>query len=567
MLRRAGWLGLLVVVTLWVAPAPSLAEEHAVAAPPSGLGRLWSPPPQQPDPSGEVARLQLRRNLVNVTKLALALTGAGLLAWGLWLRRSGRPEGHRTGRDALLAALGFAGFWGWWNFLYLHYPDALHTNNFYVYYVGAKYFPELGYSRLYECTAVADLRSGLRGRVLRRRITDLHSYELVDTREIVAHPERCTAHFSPARWAAFQHDVAWFRSRIPAVEWEDMQRDHGYNAPPSWGLLGTLLAGSAPASTPQVVALVLLDPLLDLAMWSCVWWAFGWRALCVALLYWGTNHTAEYSWTGGSFLRDDWLAATLIGLCLLRRDRPTGAGFLLGYAALLRIFPALALLGVGLAALLAMAREGRVVLRPEHRRLAGGAALAVALVVPLSSLVAGGASSWRDFADNTRLHVGTPANNLVGLQMLISYDHDARLSQLLTRAQDPSAAWKQARRSAFAERRWAYWAGVAAYLLLLGRALRRREDWEAAILGLGAMLVLIEPTCYYTSILLAFGLLWTRREGIGVALLALSAAQWGVAAAFDAWDEIFTWQSVPLVAFVFYATATMGARGGDEAPR
>jgi hypothetical protein len=566
MLRRAGWLGLLVVVTLWVAPAPALAGGRAVAAQASGLGRLWSPPPQ-PDPSGELAGLQLRRNLVNVTKLALALAGTGLLAWGLWLRRAGRPESHRAARDALLAALGFAGFWGWWNFLYLHYPDALHTNNFYVYYIGAKYFPELGYGRLYECTAVADLRSGLRARVLRRRMTDLHSYDLVDTSEIVAHPELCTAHFSPRRWAAFQRDVAWFRSRIPAVEWEDMQTDHGYNPPPSWGLLGSPLARSAPASTPQVVALVLLDPLLDLVMWACVWWAFGWRALCVALLYWGTNHTAEYAWTGGSFLRDDWLAATVVGLCLLRRGRHTGAGFLIGYAALLRVFPALALVGVGLSTLRAMLGEGRAALRPEHRRLALGAALAVALVVPLSSFVAGGASSWLAFADNTRLHLETPANNLVGLQMLLSYDHDARLSELLTRAEDPSAAWKQARRRAFEGRRWLYWAGVATYLLLLGRALSRREDWEAAILGLGAMLVLIEPTCYYTSILLAFGLLWTRREAIGVALLALSAAQWVVAAAFEPWDEIFTWQSVPLVAFVLYATALMGARQGEEARR
>ncbi len=96
---------------------------------------------------------------------------------------------------------------------------------------------------------------------------------------------------------------------------------------------------------------------------------------------------------------------------------------------------------------------------------------------------------------------------------------------------------------------------MLAYLVLLARALVRQEDWVAAILGLGAMLVVIEPTCYYTSILLAFGLLWTRREGIGVALLALSCVQWAVASRFQAWDEIFTWQSVALVAFVVFASA------------
>lgn len=564
MLRCAGCLGLLTLVWLWLTPAPALAEPSAAAAVPTSLGRLWSQPPDRPDPGGEIARFQLRRNLANVTKLGMALAGAGLLAWGIWLRRRGRPEAHAATRDALLAALGFAGFFGWWNFLYLHFPDALHTNNFYVYYVNGKYFPELGYDRLYECTAVADLHAGLRARVLRRQITDLHTYALVGTREIVAHPERCTAHFSPERWAAFEHDLAWFRSRVDPDDWEEMQRDHGYNPPPSWGLLGTPLARSAPASTGQVVALVLLDPLLDLLMWACVWWAFGWRALCVALLYWGTNHTAEFSWTGGSFLRDGWLAATLVGICLLRRSKPAGAGFLMGYASLLRIFPALSLLGVGLAGLLDMARLRRFSLRRAHWRLALGAALAVALVVPLSSLVAGGSASWSAFASNVRLHLRTPANNLVGLQMLISYDPDARLSQLMETTQDPSAAWKQARLRAFESRRWIYWVGVLAYLLLLVRALARCEDWEAAVLGLGAMLVVLEPTCYYTSILLAFGLLWTRRPQIGVALLATSAAQWAVAALFEPWDEIFTWQSAALLAFVYFATWSMGGRRSAE---
>jgi len=567
-----GWLGLLAVVWLWLAP-PAAAEpaapatgSEASASSAAGLGRLWETLGDRPDPSGEIAGMQLRRNLVNVTKLCLAALGAGLLSWGIWLRRRGRPEAHRIGRDALLVALGVAGFWGWWNFLYLHYPGAVHTNNVYVYYVGAKYFPELRYDGLYECTAVADFRSGLRERVRQRQITNLQSYALEGTAEIVAHPERCTGRFTPQRWAAFEDDVAWFRGRIPAGDWEEIQRDHGYNPPPSWGLLGTLLAGRGPIDTTRLALLVLLDPLLDLAMWACVWWAFGWRALCVALLYWGTNHTAEFAWTGGSFLRDDWLAATLVGICLLRRGWPFAAGCLLGYGALLRIFPGLALAGIAAAAGLDMLRQRRFEIRPAHARIALGAALAVALVVPASALVAGGMESWTDFARNTQLHLGTPESNHVGLRTLLSYDPEGRLSQLLGVAEDPSAAWKQARIRAFEGRRWIYVLGVVAYLLLLGRALLRQEDWVAAILGLGALLVVVEPTCYYTSILLAFGLLWTRWEVIGAALLLLSVAQWAAAAAFLPWGELFSAQSVALVAFVAFATATARTPRSAAAP-
>ena len=53
-----------------------------------------------------------------------------------------------------------------------------------------------------------------------------------------------------------------------------------------------------------------------------------------------------------------------------------------------------------------------------------------------------------------------------------------------------------------------------------------------AALGLGAVPILLEPACYYTSVLLVFGLLWTRREIVGAALCALSAVLWAIAAAW-----------------------------------
>ena len=82
----------------------------------------------------------------------------------------------------------------------------------------------------------------------------------------------------------------------------------------------------------------------------------------------------------------------------------------------------------------------------------------------------------------------------------------------------------------------------------------------AAVLGLGALPVLLEPACYYTSVLLAFGLLWTRRESVGVALCALSAVVWAIAAAWHEWDNIFTWSSVAVALFVTFATSVMRRR-------
>ena len=98
------------------------------------------------------------------------------------------------------------------------------------------------------------------------------------------------------------------------------------------------------------------------------------------------------------------------------------------------------------------------------------------------------------------------------------------------------------------------------FLALLVRALYRQEDWAAAVLGLGALPILLEPACYYTSVLLAFGLLWTRREIVGATLCALSAVLWAIATAWYEWDDIFTWSSLAVALFVTFATAVMRRR-------
>ena len=75
-------------------------------------------------------------------------------------------------------------------------------------------------------------------------------------------------------------------------------------------------------------------------MWGTVWWASGWRTMTVALLWWGTNYPARFTYIGGAFLRADWLAFAVIGICLARRGYLVPAGAAVGWSALLRVFPA-----------------------------------------------------------------------------------------------------------------------------------------------------------------------------------------------------------------------------------
>jgi hypothetical protein len=499
-------------------------------------------------------------NDASLTKLCLALAATLLVAWGVWLSATGRSQAHLRLRDAALALIGCAAFLGWWNFLRFHDPGFVHGHDLFNYYVGSKYFPELGYGRLYECIAVADLEAGLGARVARRSITDLDTYLPRDTAAIRADPARCKRHFSAERWAGFRRDLDWFRARIPPERWEATQLDHGYNATPVWTLIGGGLASLGPASAAAILALALLDPLLMLAAWGMVAWAFGWRATCVALVYWGTNHPANFSWTGGAFLRDDWLAASLAGLALLRRGLPAGAGALFGLAASLRVFPAGWLLGPGLAALARVVRERRIGWRWAELRLAA-AALGVAAALGLASALSVGAGAWPRFARDLELHASVPSSNTLSLRTVLSWTREGRLARLLESSPDPGRAWKEHQLAAFEHRRVAWAALVAIYLALLAWAARRVEIWESTVLGTGAILVVLTPACYYTGFLAAWGLLWLRNAWVGVGLCALAAAGQVIALRLAGPDDVYAASSLAALAFVAAATALIGARG------
>jgi hypothetical protein len=497
----------------------------------------------------------LTRRSVETLKAVIAACAAALMFLDAALRRRGRSDRWRGPRDVGLAVLAVASALGFWNFLQLHYDHWVHYSDTYHYFVGSKYFPELGYTRLYACAAVADAEAAPERIAPDRTLRDLGTNRLLTMAEVLEGAAACRARFSAARWADFAGDIAWFRGKVPPARWAAMQRDHGYNPPPAWGLLGGSLANLGPAGDGRILALTLLDPLLLAVMWGCVAWAFGWRSLCAAVIFWGTNLFGDFGWNGGSFLRQSWLASAVIGICCLRRSRPATGGFLLGVAALLRIFPGVILVALGLRALWSLRQGGSIA--PAHRRIAAGALAALGLIVPLSALHAGGVGAWGDFVENSRLHLATPLKNHVGLRTVLAFDAEAVDRRLRDgTASERYDAWSAARTAQFERRRAAYWLAVAAFVGLLAVSLRHRSDWVAAILGVGLIPIAFELTQYYYVILLVYGLSSRRWPAVGGMLCSVAALGWVIVDRWQWQDEIMTWCSVVVVAFVLFCTET-----------
>jgi hypothetical protein len=470
--------------------------------------------------------------LIFGAQLVLALLGCALLLFEVWLARRGRAAAFgltKKVRDRAFLALGVAGVAAYLHFGRLHGDGSfLHYWDTYHYYIGAKYFPELGYDRLYACTAVAEAEARNRDEVAARTMTDLHTNLQVPTTEILAHPERCKRHFTAARWAAFVHDVTWFRDRLTSWTWAKVQRDHGYNATPVWTVPGHLLANLAPASDGFILALALIDPLLLLAALLLLGRCFGLRVAAIAALTLGTYLPARFLWNGGAFLRFDWLFFLVAGLCALRKDRPLLGGMALGYAALLRLFPAALFVGPALALIeqLRVARTWRAWRGAPARALLGGA-LVAAVLVPLALARTG---DWgATFLENTRKHAATPLTNHMGLPTVLAYRPATTAGALRPAAitdGDAQLVWprfKEARRAALEQLRPAL---VVVGLLLLGAlvmASRRLELWRVTALSLVLVPAFLQLTCYYYVFLIAWATLAERRPAIGAVLLGLCA--------------------------------------------
>jgi hypothetical protein len=293
-----------------------------------------------------------------------------------------------------------------------------------------------------------------------------------------------------------------------------------------WTLLGHALADTGPATQVRVTLLCWVDPLLLLLSAAAIAWAFGWRAAALAALFFGANIPARYTWTGGAFLRHDWLFFLVLSVALLKKQRPALAGASVAYATLLRLFPGLLLAGPALLLVARRRQTGRW--DRELLRFGAGGLAGTVVLVGLSLMLAGGASNWATFARNTQKHAATPLTNHMGLRTLLSYRPDTIGARLADGKQaDPWAAWKQARLDTFAGVKPLFYALLLGGLALLYAAVSApgTEAWLAASLGTGFICLGAELTSYYYCFLVAFGLAAAKRREVAI-LLLLACVAW-----------------------------------------
>jgi hypothetical protein len=157
-------------------------------------------------------------------------------------------------------------------------------------------------------------------------------------------------------------------------------------------------------------------------------------------------------------------------------------------------------------------------------RLIMGAAVAVAVLVPVSFVTSGGPSIYPEFLRNTAKHSETPLTNLMGLRTVVHFRPAETAGRLNTPSMvDQWSRWKQARLKAFHEALPLYVSLAFCYLVLIGLAIRRVEPWVTVLLSATVISFGSELTGYYYAFLIIPALLYAVVPRAGEWLLWLTA--------------------------------------------
>ena len=426
--------------------------------------------------------------------------GLSLLALFLVIWRHKRPGDLKPNQAGqLLGVMAVMALAAYTNFGQFHGASLIHHWEQFHYFLGSKYFPEVGYDGIYVASLAAE-REINPGHGPQPYMRDLRTNEVVPVGSLVNHMKEVRDRFSDERWQIFREDTRYFLEANRYGYITKIRRDHGYNPTPTWTFTARLFSSWPAASEGSLKALAWLDPILLGAMFVMIFRTFGTRIGCLAIIIFGLGYPWRFDWVGGAFLRQDWLAAVGVAICLLKKRNFGLAGGLIAYATMVRVFPGGFLVGPAVVFVRHLV-DGRST--AWFRRLAVGFTVGVLLCLAAGSLTGTGPRAWADFKWNLGKHHGTWLTNNVGLKNLLLYDRATmRRDDVDFRLPEPWIRWQEKMNRLQDERRPVLLLASALFLVVVAAAAWRLEIHEAAVLGMAVAFAVVVLTCYYWVMLL-----------------------------------------------------------------
>lgn len=410
-----------------------------------------------------------------------------------------RLPAHRGATLSVLTVCGVLGLLSFYNLGYPQFwdhqtgkPTYVHHLDLRQYYATAKYFPEIGYVGLYAADVAAyldDAKYVTLDSIASQNMRDLKSHRVGtvgEQRERILHVKE---RFSPERWEAYKLDQRYFRRVMSVPRYLEMMNDFGGNATPVWISIGYVLFNALDATDANFILTGLLDPLLLITALIAIGFIFGPRTAFLGMILFGANDLIMYgsNW-GGATLRHDWMAYLAFGACALRRERWTLAGFFLAMATLIRAFPALSLIALGIPAFWQVAESlwierklPKLSALIEQQRWALRVALAAAVtavVAVVASSAILGHDAWPLWWSKVSHLTADPHANHISLRSLIAGSDFDQHSVLRSRMP-------------------VFIVACAVYLGLIAIGARGRRPEQIAMLGMITLPIFFDPSNYY----------------------------------------------------------------------
>ncbi len=297
----------------------------------------------------------------------------------------------------------------------LHWHDSVH------YYLGSKYFKELGYTGLYEAIILADSES--KNMIFfTKYLKNLSSLPYLITRgqALDRAKDKIKPRFSSDRWQEFSRDVDYIKKLAPIPKnITALVFDAGYNPPPSWTLFAGALANIYPINysfygIEAMELLPIIDIILLIITFYILYQTFGVNAFIIFSALFAASIASGYNFNFGCFLRYTWFSCLALAICSLKKEHYMLAGILLTLTALDRVFPVFFIIATSIWLLV---RESE---RNHAWKFITGVALSGTIIVALSVLVYG-IESWVDFIVRIGHHNTMIFSNHIGFSRVLFY--------------------------------------------------------------------------------------------------------------------------------------------------
>ena len=399
------------------------------------------------------------------------------------------------------------------------------------YYLGAKYFNEVGPFDLYGCVIAADRETNRMWRP-ETPVRNLHTYVIVPAVSLFCQRGR----FTNERWTSFAQDVAWFTQKATPADWASALTDKGYNATPFFSaVFGQVIDRAAFLQlddTWRPFILFNLDLIfLAIAVW--IVWRSGGRTIALLTLVLALGFFGSFGRIGGNLAQYAWFPCLAAAVAAWRARRPVLSGAALGLATGFQIFP-------GLFAIPIVVVGARSMFRGDREGWTRALVFAFSLAVVIGSCMAIGSTSsrgfevWREWRQKMEIHSAYLRGEVFDIGLSNMVGDAVSADRTTSNSYEEDIPHSRARQAALDAHRWIWFSIAALLIVLFVAAVWVVPDQAALAFGFVPIyaLLALSPYYYFALALLPFMAVGLPRAqysamvGAVAVLLAVNLAIW-----------------------------------------